>query len=165
MRAPETGNIVGYEDEVENQHFWLQDIWGFQETDPVRERHYSLRLPPGWEYKASWLSYPEVKPGEVGGASQWVVSDVKGIRQEPDMPPVNGVAGQMIVSFFPAAGTSRKNELANWADMGNWYGNLVSGRMGTSEPHRQQVTGFRAGKATQLQQRPTIAGFVEQNIH
>jgi hypothetical protein len=162
--APDPGNIVGYEYEVEKQPFWLQDIWGFQETDPVRESHYSLRLPPGWESKASWLSYPEVKPGEGGGASQWVVSDVKGLRQEPDMPPVNGVAGQMIVSFFPAAGTSRKNELANWADMGNWYGNLVSGRMDTSEPIRQQVTGLTAGKTTQLQKMQAIARFVQHDI-
>jgi Domain of Unknown Function with PDB structure (DUF3857) len=54
--APDPGNIVGYEYEVEQQPFWLQDIWYFQETDPVRESHFSLQLPPGWEYKASWLS-------------------------------------------------------------------------------------------------------------
>ena len=45
--APDVGNIVGYEYEVEEQPFWLQDIWDFQETDPVRESHYSLQLPPG----------------------------------------------------------------------------------------------------------------------
>jgi len=163
--APDPGSIIGYEYEVEEQPFFLQDIWYFQETDPVRESHYSLRLPPGWEYKASWLSYPEVKPSEGGGnASQWVVSDVKGLRQEPDMPPLNGVAGQMIVSFFPAAGTSRKNELANWADMGNWYGNLVSGQMAASEPIRQQVTGLTAGKTTQLEKMQAIAGFVQHDI-
>ena len=54
--APDPGNIVGYEYEVEEQPFWLQDIWYFQGADPVRESHYSLQLPPGWEYKASWLS-------------------------------------------------------------------------------------------------------------
>ncbi len=101
--APDPGNIIGYEYEVEEQPFFLQDIWYFQETDPVRESHFSLQLPPGWEYKSSWLSYPEIKAAEAGGnISQWVVRDVKGIRHEPDMPPVRGMAGQMIVSFFPA---------------------------------------------------------------
>ncbi|MGC1476313.1 MAG: DUF3857 domain-containing protein, partial [Terriglobales bacterium] len=100
--APDPGNIVGYEYEVEEQPFWLQDAWSFQETDPVRESHFSLQLPPGWEYKSSWLAYPEAKPTEgSGNVSQWVVSNVKGIRYEPDMPPWRGVAGQMIVSFFP----------------------------------------------------------------
>ena len=45
---------------------------------PVRESHYSLQLPPGWEYKASWLNYPEAKPAPPGGNQwQWAVSDVK----------------------------------------------------------------------------------------
>jgi uncharacterized protein DUF3857/transglutaminase superfamily protein len=163
--APDPGNIVGYEYEVEEQPFWLQDIWYFQGTDPVRESHYSLQLPPGWEYKASWLSYPEVKPTEGGGnLSQWVVSEVKGIRHEPDMPPLSGVAGQMIVSFFPAGGTSRKNEFANWQGMGSWYGNLISGQMDASEPIRQQVNGLTAGKTTQLQKMQAIAGFVQHDI-
>jgi len=163
--APDPGNIVGHEYEVEEQPFWLQDIWYFQETDPVRESHFSLHLPPGWEYKASWLSYPEVKPTEGGGnLSQWVVSDVKGIRHEPDMPPLSGVAGQMIVSFFPAGGTSRKNEFANWQGIGSWYQNLISGQMDASEPIKQQVSGLTAGKTTQLQKMQAIAGFVQHDI-
>src|SRR5260370_15431504 len=56
--APDPGNIVGYEYEVEEQPFFLQDIWRFQETDPVRESHFSLQLPVGWVFKASWLSHP-----------------------------------------------------------------------------------------------------------
>ena len=33
--APDVGNIVGYEYEVEEQPFWLQDIWEFQNADPT----------------------------------------------------------------------------------------------------------------------------------
>jgi hypothetical protein len=57
--APDPGNIIGYEYEVEEQPFFLQDIWDFQGVDPVRESHYSLQLPSGWVFKASWLSYAE----------------------------------------------------------------------------------------------------------
>src|SRR3982074_2828718 len=145
--APDPGNIVGYEYEVEERPFWLQDIWSFQERDPVRESRYSLQLPLGWEYKVSWLSYPEVKATEgAGNVSQWAVSDVKGIRHEPDMPPWRGVAGQMVVSFFPAGGTSRKNEFANWGSMGSWLGDLYSGQMDASEPIKQEVSSLVAGK-------------------
>src|SRR5947207_6713318 len=84
--AADPGNIVGYEYDLEDQPFWLQKTWQFQETDPVRESHFSLQLPPGWEYKASWFSYPEVKPTEAtANTSQWAVNDVKPIRPEPDM--------------------------------------------------------------------------------
>ena len=104
--APDPGNIIGYEYEAEEQPLVLQRDWGFQQQIPVRESHFSLQLPSGWEYRALWLNYPEVKPNQAGGNQwQWAVSDVKAIRKEVDMPPVQGVAGQMIVSFFPPGGT------------------------------------------------------------
>jgi hypothetical protein len=163
--APDPGNIVGYEFELEEQPFFLQDIWYFQGTDPVRESRYSLRLPPGWEYKASWLSATEVKPAEgTGSPVQWVVSGVTGIRYEPEMPPWRGVARQMIVSFFPAEGTSRKSEMANWQSMGSWYQDLISGQMDASQPIKQEVSALTAGKATQLQKMQAIAGFVQRDI-
>jgi hypothetical protein len=163
--APDPGNIVGYEYEVEEQPFWLQDVWEFQELDPVRESHYSLQIPPGWVFKASWLAHPEVKPDETSGnVLQWTVNDVKGIRREPEMPPWRGVAGQMIVSFFPSGGTSQKKEFANWDDMGQWYGNLISDRMNSSDAIKQQVASLVAGKATQLQKMQSIAHFVQHDI-
>jgi hypothetical protein len=163
--APDPGNIIGYEYEVEERPFFLQDIWHFQTTDPVLESHYSLQLPPGWEYKASWLFYPEVKPAEGGGnLSHWVVSDVKRIKPEPDMPPWEGLAGQMIVSFFPSGGTSRKNELANWESMGSWYENLISTQMNASEPIKQEVNALTAGKASTLAKMQSIAEFMQHDI-
>ncbi len=163
--APDVGNIVGYEYEVEAQPFWLQDIWRFQGTDPVRESRYSLQIPPGWVFKASWLSHPEVKPDESGGnVLRWAVSDVREIRHEPDMPPLEGVAGQMIVSFFPAGGTARNNEFASWEGMGRWEESLYRGRMDASEPIKQEVNALVAGKTGQLQKMQAIAGFVQHDI-
>jgi hypothetical protein len=162
--APDAGNIVGYEYEVEEHPFWLQDTWDFQSHDPVRESRFSLQLPPGWEYKTSWLSYPEVKPTEAGKQSQWTLSDVKGIRHEPDMPPLSGVAGQMIVSFFPAGGTSRKNEFLNWQGMGTWYGSLYGGQTDASEAIKQEVNSLVAGKTATLAKMQVLAGFVQHDI-
>ncbi len=163
--APDPGNIVGYEYEAEEQPFFLQDIWDFQRTDPVRESHYSLQLPLGWVFMASWLAHEEVKPAEgSGNVLQWTVSDVKGIRSEPDMPPWEGLAGQMIVSFFPSGGTSRKNELASWDGMGSWYENLISTRMDASEPIKQEVNALAVEKTTTLAKMQAIAGFLQHDI-
>ncbi len=146
--APDPGNIVGYEYEVEERPFFLQDMWYFQETDPVRETHYSLQLPPGWEFRDFWLNHPEVKPTESGNNLwQWTVSDVKEIRHEPAMPPYLGVAGQMIVTFFPPGGKAA-NGFAAWDDMGKWYGTLLAGRMEASPEIKQQVATVTAGKNT-----------------
>jgi len=163
--AADPGSIVGYEYDVEEQPFWLQDTWSFQETYPVRESHFSLQLPPGWEYKASWSSYPEAKPtAGAGDALQWAVSDVKAIRPEPEMPPVNGVAGQMIVSFFPPGENSRRNEFGSWQSMGMWYEGLIDTQIATSAAIKQEVGALVAGKTTPMSKMQAIAGFLQHDI-
>src|SRR6202040_99338 len=87
--APDPGNIVGYEYEKEERPFALQASWDFQREIPAREAHYSLQLPAGWEFKAAWLHYPDSPPTQaVGNQWQWVVSDLKAIRREDQMPPM-----------------------------------------------------------------------------
>jgi hypothetical protein len=161
--APDPGNIVGYEYEVEEQPFFLQDMWHFQETDPVRESHYSLQLPAGWEYKASWMNHSEVAPTQSGNLSQWSVNDVKGIRREPEMPPRDGVAGAMIVSLFPPGGGATRG-FTNWDDMGKWYTNLLGSRTDASPEIKQQVAVLTASKANTLQKMQALAGFVQRDI-
>jgi len=162
--APDPGNIVGYEYEVEERPFFLQDMWHFQEHDPVRESHYSLQLPPGWEFKASWLNHVEVQPVSAGNNLwRWTVSDVKEIRNEPAMPPVRGIAGQMVVTFFPPGGKAL-NGFAAWDDLGKWVNSLLAGRVEASAEVKQEVAALTAGKNTQLQKMQAIAQFVQHDI-
>ena len=161
--APDAGNIVGYEYELETQPLFLQHIWYFQETDPVRESHFSLQLPPGWEYKAYWLNHPEVKPADTGSNSwKWMVSDVKGIRQEPLMPSMMGIAAQMILTFY-TSGSPALNAAADWGAMGKWYSSLVGERVDASPAIKEEVATLTASKAT-LQKMQAIAGFVQHDI-
>jgi len=162
--APDPGNIVGYEYEEDEQPMVLQNVWVFQREIPARELHYSLQLPAGWEYKASWINYPEIKPTQ-GGNNQWewVVSDVKAIRQETAMPPIEGIAGQMIVSFFPQGGSSA-NGFTSWQEMGNWYRNLTNGRRDASPEITQQVAAITASAHTPLEKMKALAQFVQHDI-
>lgn len=162
--AAEPGNIVGYEYEIEEQPFFLQDTWEFQEPDPVRESHYSLQLPPGWEFKVSWLNHAEIKPGDSSNNLwQWTVTDIGPIRTEPDMPPVTGVTGQMVVTLFPPGGRVSTG-FATWSDMGRWYSGLLAGRFEASPEIKQQVAAITAGKDSQLAKMQVIAQFVQHNI-
>jgi transglutaminase-like putative cysteine protease len=162
--APDPGNIVGYEYEVEERPFFLQDMWYFQEADPVRETHYSLQLPSGWEFRDFWLNHPEVKASQAGNNLwQWTVSDVREIRHEPAMPPYQGIAGQMIVTFFPPGGKAA-NGFAAWDDMGKWYFNLVGERVDASPEIKQQVGKLTASATTPLQKMQAIAEFVQRDI-
>jgi hypothetical protein len=162
--ASDPGSIVGYEYEVESQPLFLQDIWSFQETDPVRESHYSLQLPPGWEYKSSWLNHAEVHPTQSGNNSwQWAVSDISGIRHEPLMPPFQGVAGQMILSFFGSEGPTLKAN-TDWNTMGRWYFNLIGERVDASPEIKQQVLALTGSRTTTLQKMQAIGEFVQHDI-
>jgi hypothetical protein len=162
--AADPGNIVGYEYEEEEQPFVLQDVWHFQETNPVREAHYTLQLPSGWEYKATWMNYPEAKPAQAGNQSQWVVSEVKGIKHEENMPPWQGVAGQMIVSFFPSGGAAQNQGFQNWKQMGIWYQGLTSGRRDASPELKQKVASLTSSASTPLAKIKALGDFTQRDI-
>jgi hypothetical protein len=162
--APDPGNIVGYEYEVEEQPLVLQEIWDFQEIAPVKESHYSLQLPAGWEYKVSWLNHPEVKPTEAAGNLwNWAVGNVEGIRSEHDMPPIQGIAARMMVSFFPPGGPL-PNEFSNWQGMGNWYLNLTRDRRDASPEIKQKVVALTVSASTTLDKMRALAQFVQHDI-
>ena len=162
--APDVGNIVGYEYEAEEQPLVLQRGWSFQHEIPTRESHFSLVLPAGWEYRSLWLNAPEIKATQSGNNQwQWSVSDVKAIRKEVDMPPVKGVAGQMVVSFFPPGGAGAKG-FSTWQQMGVWYLNLTNGRRDASPEIKQMVATLTASATTTLDKMRALARFAQSDI-
>jgi hypothetical protein len=163
--AAEPGNIVGYEIDQGVRPYVLQDVWAFQEVNvPVREAHYSLQLPSGWEYKAAWLNHAPVTPTS-GGTNQWqwVLSDVTAIKPENDMPPHQGVAGQMIVSLLPQGGGQSKG-FVSWNDMGQWEDGLTRGRRDASAEIKQKVVALTSSANTQLAKMRLLAQFVQKDI-
>jgi predicted transglutaminase-like cysteine proteinase len=161
--ASEPGNIVGYEYEVEEVPLVLQEIWAFQNVDPVRESHFTLQLPSGWEYKTAWLNYAEAKPNSVGrSAWEWVVNDVKALRREEAMPPYQGMMGLMVVSFVPPG--LKSAGFSNWREMGEWYFRLLLGRADASPEIKKRVAELTASAKTQTEKMQAIARFVQQDI-
>jgi len=160
---PEPGNIVGYEIETEENLFNLQDSWNFQWGIPVRESHYNLQMPPGWEYKAVWANFAEVKPtGEGSNGWHWTVNNVPGIRYEELMPSWRGVAGEMVVSLLPPGGAKKGFE--SWADLSSWSFTLANGRADASPEIKQKVAELTAGKATTLSKIQALANFVQRDV-
>ena len=162
--AADPGSLVGYEMEHEDRPFIFQDEWFFQESIPVREAHYSLQLPPGWEYKAVWLNHEEVLPTRAGtNHFQWVVTDIPELRKERQMPPDPAVAGQMILHIFAPKGDSTKS-FATWNDMGKWYGELWKGRQNTSTEIKQKVAELTKPHPAKLDQIRALASFVQDDV-
>ncbi|HXY01070.1 MAG TPA: DUF3857 and transglutaminase domain-containing protein [Candidatus Limnocylindrales bacterium] len=162
--AAEPGNIVGYEIDQEVHPYVIQDVWAFQqENAPVREAHYTLQLPAGWEYKAVWLNYPEVASSGGSGQWQWVVKDVKAIKPENDMPPWEGVAGQMVLSLIPPGGAGNKG-FESWADMARWEEGLVRGRRDISPEIKQKVADLTKADTTPLAKMRSLSRFVQKDV-
>jgi hypothetical protein len=160
--AADPGSIVGYEYEVEEHPLLLQKFWDFQESVPVRESHYQLLLPAGWEFKTAWLNHPEVKPTLQGNSSEWVVSNVPALRKEDRMPPRSGVAAQMIVTLLPTGGAA--NSWTNWQQTGKWYQALISGRADASPEIKQKVAALAASSSSPLGKMRALAQFVQHDI-
>jgi hypothetical protein len=162
--APDPGNIIGYEYQIEEQPVMLQNVWHIQSESPVRESHYTLQLPPGWEYRALWLNYPEVKATTAGSNEwQWTVSDVKAVREEEEMPPLAGIEGRMVVSFFPP-GQAAASAFSTWQQMGDWYLKLTNGRIDASPELKQKVNALTASFPTPLGKVRAIAQFLQHDI-
>jgi Domain of Unknown Function with PDB structure (DUF3857)/Transglutaminase-like superfamily len=162
--APDPGNVVGYEYELEGNPLVLQDDWDFQHQVPTHEAHYSLQLPPGWEYKASFLNYPELQPTPSGSNRwQWTVTDVKGIREEEQMPPWAGLAGKMIVYLLPPGGPGNRGFI-DWRQMGTWYWNLDVDRVAASNEIHKKVTELTSPATTPVEKMRLLAAFVQRDI-
>jgi hypothetical protein len=162
--AADPGNIVGYEYERDQRPYVLQDVWGFQSEVPVREAHYTLQLPQGWEYKAVWLNHADVA-GTAKGSNQWewTLSDVPGVRPEQQMPPALSVIGMMVVSLVPPGGGANKG-FQSWDDMGRWEAYLAQDRRNPSPEIKQKVSALTASAPTTMAKMRALAQFVQSDI-
>ena len=162
--AADVGNIVGFEYEIEETPLLLQSTWRFQGQDPVKDAKFTLQLPAGWEYFASWRNHTEIKPTSSGN-NQWIwtVSDVKRIRPEEEMPPWAGVAGEMTVTYFPPAGAGNR-AFKDWKQMGFWYMDLTQSRRDATPEIKQKTAVLTQGVATPYEKMAALAKFVQQDI-
>ncbi len=158
------GSIVGFEYTIEEHPMVLQDDWAVQKEIPSKESRYSLHLPAGWEYRASWINHDEVKPLESGANQwQWTLSDLAGIRHEERMPPMEAVAARMLVTLLPPGGV-KSHGFQNWQEMGTWYTSLASGRRDPTPEIKQKASTLAASANTPLGKMRAIAQFVQDDI-
>jgi hypothetical protein len=165
LRVPaEPGSIVGFEVVLDEDKPYIEaDDWVVQDAEPVAETHYSLQLPPGWQFKATWLNHDEVPATAAGpGHWQWDVSGVRPIRIEQNMPPLPAVAGHMVISLLAANGTA--DALGSWHELGLWYLGLTQGRREPSAEIKRRSAELTATAPTLLAKMQVLAEFVQNNI-
>ncbi len=162
LPAADPGSVIGYEIERNRRPYILQDIWFIQDNLPVRQSHYALQLPPSWEYKAVFANHLDIVPSTLNGLYSWSASDIPAVRWEPEMPPWEGVAARMVVSIFPPG--ARNSGFESWAQMGNWYSNLVQGRRDVTPEIRSQVAALTTSLNTPLPKMQALAKYLQKDV-
>ncbi|MBS0388232.1 MAG: hypothetical protein JSR15_07100, partial [Proteobacteria bacterium] len=157
------GNLIGVEIEQQLQPYLLDAEWQLQDEIPVRDAHYTLRLPAGWDFKAVWLNHEPIAPIASGNGSwSWSAGGLPAVRLERDMPPWRGVAAHMVVALIPPNGKLRP--LLTWQDVGRWQHGLVQDRDVATPAIHQKVLELTAGKTSKLEQVRALATFVQHDI-
>jgi hypothetical protein len=161
--ASNPGSLIGYEYEVRERPYVISDEWNIQETIPGVEARYTLQLPAGWTYRATWSGQAAVAPEATGpGQWRWTVRDLKPVRVEANMPPWRAVGSRMFVGLVRPNGKAESFE--TWRDLGNWYLDLVKDRRAASPAIRAKVTELTAGLQSPFEKMQALARFVQQDI-
>jgi Domain of Unknown Function with PDB structure (DUF3857)/Transglutaminase-like superfamily len=158
----DVGTVVGIEYEQKRRPYTFEDTWYVHSFNPVKHSRFSLRIPPGWEYKASWINMPAQQPKVVGGEYVWELSDLPAIEPEPAMPPVRAVGGRIIITFFSPKAQGRT--YATWAELGTWYSQLAASRRELTPAIQEQANKLTAGLPSDTAKIRALATYVQSRI-
>jgi transglutaminase-like putative cysteine protease len=160
--APNPGAVIAFEYTVRRHTFADQTHWFFQEDIPVSEAHFTLQLPAGWEYKASWANQPVRQPVQLGpNRWQWTCTDLPGIGDEKKRPADGALAGHMELAFYPPAGNTT---LGTWQAIGDWYYHLTDGKRANSPEIAAKVQQLTASTQTFDEKIRALAGFLQSEV-
>lgn len=159
------GTVVAFEYEIK-RHEWINELgWLYQSEFPVVQSVLSVELPAGWEYRDSWSAGSPVKPTQTGpNRWEWRLRNVPGIadEREPMMPPFFALAERMSVAYF-GPGTKAPTS-ASWAQVGNWYSELVSSRTASNSEIAAKVAELIAGKPAFGDKLTALTQFMQAEI-
>ncbi|MGB6430726.1 MAG: DUF3857 and transglutaminase domain-containing protein, partial [Candidatus Acidiferrales bacterium] len=162
---PEPGNVIGFEYEIHTQPDLLQEEWDFQGEDPVRQGHYTLEIPAGWEFNAHWINHADVAAQQDGqNAWHWDLQDVPGVEPEEDAPPEEALEGRAILDFVPNDPALRAKTLDSWKDFGLWYDHIIAGRRDDSPDIEAKVKELTASAPTSLDKIRAITVWMQSQI-
>ena len=162
MPGADVGTVVGFEYEQQQRPYVFQDSWMFQESEPVEQSHYELRLASGWRFKSDWMNHKEEKPTEENGALQWSLSDIPRIEDEPHRPPTRGLAGGVVFTFFNEKNPAKSYR--SWSELGTWFTQLSSTVRDASPALTQKVQDLAPSNQPLMQRIKALAGFAQHDV-
>ena len=164
MRIPgvDVGTVVGVEWEQKRHPYTFEDHWFFQRSQPVERARFILHLPPGWEFRASWIHHAEQAPQVQGATYIWDLTNIPRIEDELEMPHWRALAGQLVVTYFSEK--TRGRDYSNWSDFAAWYNQLTSGMRDPSPALQQKVQELAPANLPLLDRIKALARFAQRDV-
>lgn len=135
----EAGTVVGYEYEQNHRPMILQDMWAPQESIPVHRARYSLQLPQGWTYRATWMNgEPRQPTPSAQNLFVWDMEDVPAIKQEPAAPDLPSLFTRVGLTFMPPSAQGGRS-FTSWTDVALWFDELSASSVKSSPDLQAKV--------------------------
>lgn len=161
--AADVGSVVAFECSVRRRMWIPQPTWWFQEDIPVKEARYTLEIPTGWEYKATWANASPQEPIHIEPNKwQWVRRDVPGIVKEKRRPHLLALSGRMELAYFSS--DRAVPAVDSWKSIGTWYNGLIADRRNPSPEISTEVQRLTTGVPSFDAKVRALASFVQTEI-
>ena len=158
--ANDPGGTVAFEMQEKMPPYQHDDVWAFQEQEPVLVSRYVVNLPPGWELSTTFANHADIKPTISGNSYTWEVRDVPPIHREHRMPSLASIAAAMEVHLYSGGAHTP----AGWAGVGAWQSQLAEGRRVASPEIQQRVRDLTATAPDFESKVRAITKWVQRNV-
>jgi len=161
--ASNPGSLVGYEIETVSRPAIVGEKWAPQFGLPVVRARMTVRLPPGWSFRANWFNGEPVAPQSLGqGAWRWELQDLPAIKGEAAMPDMAQLARYMVLAIdTPAA---ERSSFRDWNAMGRWFSGLLAARSEVTPELTGLVSSRAQGTANLFDRIKTLAESVQKDV-
>ncbi|HKE31974.1 MAG TPA: DUF3857 and transglutaminase domain-containing protein, partial [Candidatus Angelobacter sp.] len=162
LPGADVGTVVAFEYEHKERPYVFQTAWGIQGALPVERSHFTLNLPPSWEYRADWVNHADVPPMISGNSYAWELTDVPRIEKEYNEPPYRALASHIIITFFSEK--IKNQSYKSWTEMGAWQAQLIAGTRDPSPALQQKVQELAPASLPMLERIKALARFAQHDI-
>jgi hypothetical protein len=156
----DVNGIIAYEYEQKMPGYLSEDSWEIQESVPKHIERYTINLPAGWEYKASWHQHKEIEPISSGSSATWELRDEPALdlHDVPAPPPWRALRARAVISYF---GGGAQRQSGDWRAIGAFYQQLAQDRAQPTPEITAKAQQLVAGKTDFADKAEAIAEYVQ----
>jgi hypothetical protein len=159
------GGIIALEYEKKMRPYLAETTWSFQGDIPHLKQSFTIALPAGFLYNATFAHHPRVDGSDLENHSyRWEMNSEPAIDLDsiPLAPPEGSLEARMTV-HYSGPGLAEPQE-GTWQGIGVWFDGLAHDRMAASPEIAAKAAELTAGKTDFFDKAQAIGEYVQGNI-